>query len=158
MSKEKFNIVVFSGDLDKVMAAFILATTAASMDMEVRMFFTFWGLNVLRKNKFTAGATLLQKIMNFVNKSGADRLPLSRFNLLGLGPAVMKNMMKRSKVPSIPEFIDIARNLGVKMTACTTTFGFMGFSKEDFIDGIDSFAGAAAFLGEVREGKVSYFV
>jgi len=158
MEKEKFNIVVFSGDMDKVLASFILATTAASMNMEVKMFFTFWGLNVLRKKKFTSGKNILQKLMNWMNKSGADRLPLSKFNMLGMGPAMMNIMMKRSKVPSIPEFIKIAKELGIKMVACTTTFGFMGFSKDDFIAEVDSVAGAASFLQEVTEGKVSYFI
>ena len=158
MEKEKFNIVVFSGDLDKVLAAFILATTAASMGMEVSMFFTFWGLNVLRKKKFTSGKNILQKMMNWMNKSGWDRLPLSKFNMLGLGPMMMKIMMKQSKVPSIEEFVKMAKELDVKMVACTTTFSFMGFEKADFIDGIDSFAGAATFLQLAREGKVSYFI
>jgi len=158
MEKEKFNIVVFSGDMDKVLAAFILATTAASMNMEVRMFFTFWGLNVLRKKKFTSGKNLLQKLMNFMNKGGAGRLPLSRFNMLGMGPMMMKAMMKQSKVPSIEEFVKMSVDMGIKLVACTTTFSFMGFKEEDFIDGIDSYTGAATFLGEVREGRVSYFI
>lgn len=158
MEKEKFNIVVFSGDMDKVLASFILATTAASMGMEVKMFFTFWGLNVLRKKKLTSGKNILQKLMNFMNKGGAGRLPLSKFNMLGMGPAMMKIMMKRSKVPSIEEFVKMSKEMGIKLVACTTTFGFMGFGKNDFIDGIDSFAGAATFLGDVREGKISYFI
>jgi len=158
MEKEKFNIVVFSGDLDKVLAAFILATTAASMNMEVNMFFTFWGLNVLRKKKLTSGKNLLQKMMNFMNKGGADRLPLSKFNMLGIGPAMMKIMMKQAKVPSIEEFIKLAKSLGVKLIACTTTFNFMGFQKDDFIEGIDYFAGAATFLQLAREGRISYFL
>lgn len=158
MENEKFNIVVFSGDMDKVLAAFILATTAASMNMEVNMFFTFWGLNVLRKKKFTSGKNILQKMMNFLNRGGADRLPLSKFNMLGMGPAMMKVMMKQSKVPSIEEFVKMAKDLGVKLIACTTTFSFMGFQKDDFIDGVDSFAGAATFLQLAREGKISYFI
>jgi len=158
MEKEKFNVVVFSGDLDKVLAAFILATTAASMDMEVSMFFTFWGLNVLRKRKFTSGRNWLQKMMNFLNQGGANRLPLSKFNMLGLGPRLMKIMMKKSKIPSIEEFVTLAKQLGVKLIACTTTFSFMGFQKSDFIEGIDSFAGAATFLQLAREGRISYFL
>lgn len=158
VDKEKATIVVFSGDLDKALAAFILATTSASMGMEVKMFFTFWGLNILRKKKLTSGKNILQKLMSFMNKGGADRLPLSKFNMLGLGPAMMKIMMKQSKVPSIEEFVGIAKRLGVKMIACTTTFSFMGFSKDDFIDGVDSFAGAAAFLGEAQKGRISYFI
>ena len=158
MEKEKFNLVVFSGDLDKVLAAFILATTAASMGLVVSMFFTFWWLNVLRKKKLTSGKNLLQKMMNLMNRGGADRLPLSIFNMLGLGPAMMKVMMKQAKVPSIDEFIKTAKDLGIKLVACTTTFSFMGFKKEDFIEGIDSFAGAATYLQNAREGKVSYFI
>ena len=158
MEKEKFNIVVFSGDLDKVLAAFILATTAASMGMEVSMFFTFWGLNVLRKKKLTSGRNILQRMMNFMNKGGADRLPLSKFNMLGLGPFMMKIMMKQSRVPSIEEFIQTAKSLDIKLIACTTTFGFMGFQKDDFVDGIDLYAGAATFLQGARESKISYFI
>lgn len=158
MQKEKFVLVVFSGDLDKVLAAFILATTAASMGMEVKMFFTFWGLNVLRKKKFTSGKNMLQKMMNFINKSGADRLPLSKFNMLGMGPAMMKVMMKQSKVPSIEEFLKMAKELEIKLLVCTTTFSFMGFKKEDFIDGIDEYCGAATYLAEAREAKISYFI
>jgi len=158
MPKEKMNIVAFSGDMDKVLAAFIIATTAASMGMEVNMFFTFWGLNVLRKKKFTSGKNILQKMMNAMNRGGSARLPLSKFNMLGLGPVMMKTMMKRSKMPSLPELIQTAKDLGVKFTACTTTFNFMGFAKDDFIDGVDAYAGAATFLGEVMDGRVSYFI
>jgi peroxiredoxin family protein len=158
MPQEKMNIVVFSGDLDRVMAAFIIATTAAAMGLEVNMFFTFWGLNVLRKKKLTAGKKVLQKLMNALNRGGAGRLPLSKFNMLGLGPAMMKIMMKQSRLPSIPELVATAKKLGVKFTACTTTFSFMGFKKDDFIDGVDAYAGAATFLGEALNSRVSYFI
>jgi peroxiredoxin family protein len=158
MEKEKFNIIVFSGDMDKVLAAFILATTSASMGMEVKMFFTFWGLNVLRKKKLTSGKNLLQKMMNFMNKGGASRLTLSKFNMMGIGPAMMKKMMKNSNVPSIEEFIKIAKGQGIKLVACSTTFSFMGFKKDDFIDEVDSIAGAATYLAEAREAKASYFI
>jgi peroxiredoxin family protein len=158
MPQEKMSIVVFSGDLDRVMAAFIIATTAAAMGLEVNMFFTFWGLNVLRKKKLTAGKKAFQKLMNTLNRGGAARLPLSKFNMLGLGPAMMKIMMKQSRLPSIPELVATAKKLGVKFTACTTTFSFMGFKKDDFIDGVDAYAGAATFLGEALNSRVSYFI
>ena len=158
MEKEKMTIALFSGDLDKVLAAFFLATTAASMGLEVKMFFTFWGLNVVRKPKLTSGRTLLQKMMNFMNRGGAGRLPLSKFNLLGLGPLMMKMMKRQSNVPDVPELVKTARELGVKLLVCTTTFAFMGFKKEDFIDGIEEYCGAATFLQEARESKLSYFI
>ena len=93
-----------------------------------------------------------------MNRGGADRLPLSKFNLLGLGPLMMKIMMKQSKVPSVEELIMIAREQGVKLLVCTTTFAFMGFQKDDFIDGIEEYCGAASFLQETRESKMSYFI
>jgi peroxiredoxin family protein len=158
MDKDKFNVIVFSGDMDKVLAAFILATTAASMGKEVSMFFTFWGLNVVRKKKLTSGKNILQRMMNFMNKGGADRLTLSKFNMLGMGPAMMKVMMKNSKIPSIKDMIKMSKDLGVKFVACTTTFSFMGFEKEDFIPEVDSFAGAATYLQNASEGKMSYFI
>jgi len=158
MAQEKMNIVVFSGEMDKVLAALIIATTGAAMGLQVSMFFTFWGLNVLRKKRLTSGQKLLQKLMNALNRGGASRLPLSKFNMLGLGPALMKAMMKQSKVPAVPELLQTAKNLGVKLIACTTTLSFMGFAKDDFIEGVDGFAGAATFLGDVLDGKVSYFI
>lgn len=158
MPKEKMTIVVFSGDMDKVLASLILATTGAAMGLEVSMFFTFWGLNVLRKKKLTSGRRVLQRLMNALNRGGASRLPLSRFNMLGLGPALMKIMMKQSRVPGVPELLETAKGLGVKLMACTTTLSFMDFAKEDFIEGVDGFAGAATFLGDALDGKVSYFI
>ncbi len=158
MEKEKFTIVVISGDLDKVLAAFICATTAAAMGMEVTMFFTFWGLNVLRKKKWMSGRDILQKMMSLLNRGGADRLPLSKFNMLGAGPFFMKQMMRKSKIPSITEFIKIAKDSGVKFIACVTTFSFMGFKKEDFIEEVDEFAGAATFLQASRQSKITYFI
>jgi peroxiredoxin family protein len=158
MPQERMTIVVFSGEMDRVIAAFILATTAAAMGLEVCMFFTFWGLNVLRKKKFTAGKTLLQKMMNALNRGGAGRLPLSKFQMLGLGPVMMKALMAHSRVPTIPDLVAQAKALGVKFIACTTTFQFMGFDKDDFIEGVDAYAGAATFLDDVLDGKVSYFI
>lgn len=158
MEKDKFNVVVFSGDLDKVLAAFILATTSASMGMEVSMFFTFWGLNVLRKKKLMTGRNALQKLMSILNRGGAERLPLSKFNMLGLGPAMMKKLMKQNNVPAISDFIGMAKEMGIKLVACTTTLAFMGYEKGDFIDELDSFAGAATYLAAAREGKISYFI
>jgi peroxiredoxin family protein len=155
---DKCTIVVFSGEVDKAFAAFTLATTAASMGMETEMFFTFWGLNILRRKRWLSGKNLLQKLMSLLNRGGADRLPLSRYNMLGLGPALMKIMMRRSKVPDIPEMLKLAKQLGIKILACNTTFAFMGFKEEDFIEGIDKFVGAAYFLGESKEARVSYFI
>lgn len=157
--KDRVTIVVFSGEMDKVLAALNIATTASAMGMEVSMFFTFWGLNVLKKDQVALrGKGLMRKMLNLMNRGAAESLPLSRFNMFGLGPWMMKKLMNESKLPSVEEMLKIAKDSGVKIIACTTTIGMMGLSKEDFIPDIDAFAGAAYFLGEAREGKMTLFI
>ena len=157
--KEKLTIVVFSGDLDKALAAFILATSGASMGMEVSMFFTFWGLNIIKKNEGGIKSKgLMRKMLNFMNRGGSQRLKLSRFNMLGLGTWMMKRLMKDVNYPSIDEFITMAHQMGVKLIACTTSCGIMGIPEDAFRSEVDSLAGAAYFLGEAREAKVSLFI
>jgi len=157
--KEKLSIVVFSGDLDRALAAFILATTAASMGMEVSMFFTFWGLNVIKRNEGGIRSKgLMRKMLNFMNRGGSKRLKLSKFNMFGLGTWMMKRLMKDANTPSIDQFITMAKEMGVKLIACTTTMGVMGTTEDSFRSEVDSVAGAAYFLGEARESKVALFI
>lgn len=157
--KEKMTIVVFSGDLDRALAAFILATTGASMGMEVSMFFTFWGLNILKKNTGPAGGrSFLKKMLNLMNRGGTRRLKLSRFHMFGMGTGMMKKFMKDSNVPTIDEFITMAEEMGVKLIPCTTSCGVMGLGEDAFREEAGSLAGAAFFLNEARESKVSLFI
>ena len=157
--KEKLSIVVFSGDLDRALAAFILATTGASMGMEVSMFFTFWGLNIIKRNEGGIKSKgLMRKMLNFMNRGGSKRLKLSKFNMFGLGTWMMKRLMKDVNYPSIDEFITMAHQMGVKLIACTTTCGVMGLPEASFRSEVESLAGAAYFLGEARESKVALFI
>jgi peroxiredoxin family protein len=157
--KEKFTLVLFSGDLDKALAAFILATTAASMGMEVTMFFTFWGLNVIKKNEGSIKSRgFMRGMLNILNRGGPKRLKLSRFNMLGLGTWMMKKLMKESQYPSIDEFITMAQDMGIKMVPCSTSCGILGLPDDAFRQGVMSQAGAAYFLGQARESKVTLFI
>ena len=157
--KEKLTIVMFSGDLDRALAGFIIATTAASMGMEVSMFFTFWGLNVIKKNEGSIpGKGLIRKMLNLINRGGSKRLTLSKFNMLGMGTWMMKKLMKEVNMPSIDELITMAHQMGVKMIACTTTCGVMGLPEDAFRSEVDTLAGAAYFLGEAREAKATLFI
>ena len=159
VEKEKLTIVVFSGELDKALAAFILATTGASMGMDVSMFFTFWGLNILKKNEGAAGGKgFMKKMLNFINRGGSKRLKLSKFHMFGMGTAMMKKFMKDSRLPSIDEFIKMAQDLGVKMIPCSTTCGVMGLGEGAFREEVGSLAGAAFFLNEARQSKVTLFI
>jgi peroxiredoxin family protein len=157
--KEKFTLVLFSGDLDKALAAFILATTAASMGMEVTMFFTFWGLNIIKRNQGSIKSQgIMRKMLNIMNRGGSSRLKLSRFNMFGLGTWMMKKLMRETKMPSIDEFIVMAQEMGIKMIPCSTSCGVLGLPDDAFRSGIMSQAGAAFFLGEARDSKVTLFI
>jgi len=156
---EKITLVVFSGEMDKAMAAFNIAIGAASMGMEVSMFFTFWGLNIIKKNEGSIKSRgIMRKMLNFMNRGGSKRLPLSRFHMLGLGKWMMSKLMRETKFPSVDELIATAKEAGVKFIACTNTMGVMGLSKEAFISEVDSFGGVAAYLAEAKEGRVNLFV
>jgi peroxiredoxin family protein len=155
----RVTLVVLSGDMDRVMAAFIIATGAASMGMQVTMFFTFWGLNALRRPGVTGTYKgLLRRMFSVLNKGGAGRLPLSRFHFWGLGTWMMKLVMKRSKMPGVPELMELAKDLGVRFIACTTTLGLMGITKNTLIDGIDQFAGVSTYLAEAKDAQVNLFI
>ncbi len=157
--KEKLTMVVFSGDLDKALAAFILATTAASMGMEVTMFFTFWGLNIIKRNEGKIESKgMARKMLGLLNRGGSERLTVSKFNMLGLGTRMMKGLMKEVNMPSIDEFIKMAHEMGVKMIACTTTCGVLGLPEDAFRPEVTSQAGAAYFLNEARESKTTLFI
>jgi len=157
--KEKLNIVVFSDEMDRALAAFMLATTGASMGMDVSMFFTFWGLNIIKRNKGGIHSKgLMRKMLNLMNRGGSRRLKLSKFHMLGLGTWMMKKLMKEINMPSIDEFIALAESMGVKLIACTTSRGLMGLPEDAFRGEVSSLAGAAFFLGEARKSKVTLFI
>lgn len=156
---EKVTLVVFSGELDKVLAAFNIAIGAASSGMEVSIFFTFWGLNVIKRNEGPLKSSgVMRKMLNFMNRGGPKRLPLSKFHMFGLGKWMMTKLMKGSKLPSLDEMITLATGMGVKLMACTTSMGMMGISKEAFIPEISSYCGVATYLSEARDSKINLFI
>jgi len=156
MSKK--TLIVFSNDLDKVMAAFIITNGALAMGDEVTMFFTFWGLNVLRKEEAVpVHKGFLESMFGWMMPRGANRLGLSQMNFGGLGAQMMKHMMKNKNVNTLPELITSAQALGVKMVACTMSMDVMGITKEELIDGVE-FAGVASYLGDADEANVNLFI
>ena len=159
--REKLTIAVLSGDLERALAAFMLATTGASMGMEVNMFFTFWGLNIIKKNEGSMKSKgIMRKMLNWMNRGGSKRLKLSRFNMMGMGTWMMKKLMKETNMPSVDEMIVMAKEMGVNMIACTTTCGVMGLpaDTDSFRSEVEVMAGAAYFLNEARKSKVTLFI
>ncbi|HZS11363.1 MAG TPA: DsrE/DsrF/DrsH-like family protein [Nitrospirales bacterium] len=156
---DKVTIVLLSGDMDRAMAAFIIATGAAAMGMEVTMFFTFWGLNAIRrKGGMTSAKDWLRRMFGVLNRGGAETLPLSRFHFWGLGTGMMKRVMRQHRMPGIPELMQTAQDLGVRFIACTTTMGLMGISKDTLIEGVDQLAGVTTYLAEAKSGSVNLFI
>lgn len=156
---DKVTIVLLSGDLDRAMAAFIIATGAAAMGMHVTIFFTFWGLNAIRRSGSGSSARdWLRRMFGLLNKGGAEQLPLSRFHFGGLGTSMIHTVMKQNRMPGVPELLRTAQDLGVQLIGCTTTMGLMGISKETLIDGVDQLAGVSTYLAEARQGNVNLFI
>ncbi len=157
MSKNK-TIVVFSNDLDKAMAAFIIANGAAAMGNKVTLFFTFWGLNILRRPQGAAVAkSLIERMFGWMMPRGAGKLTLSKMNMGGMGTWMMKGVMKDKKVAPLPELIESARAAGVRLVACTMTMDIMGIHREELIDGIE-LGGVASYLDTAGEGNVNLFI
>ncbi|HEY3314956.1 MAG TPA: DsrE/DsrF/DrsH-like family protein [Bacillota bacterium] len=158
MEKTKKTIIVFSGDLDKALAAFVIANGAAAMGDDVTMFFTFWGLNILRKReKVKAKKSFLQGMFGAMMPRGAGRLGLSKMNFGGMGAKMMKMVMKQQNVSSVEELIATAKEQGIKMIACTMSMDVMGLKREELIDGLE-YAGVATYLGEADEANVNLFI
>ena len=156
---EKVTLIMFSDDMDKALAAFNIAIGASSMGMEVSMFFTFWGLNIIKKNDGPIKSRgIMRKMLNFMNRGGSKRLPLSKFHMFGLGKWMMGKLMQDTKSPSPQELIALAHQAGVKFIACTTSIGMMGLSKEAFIPEVDSYAGVATYLADAKEGRINLFI
>jgi len=157
--KKKLTIILFSGTMDRALAAFIIANTGAAMGMDVSIFFTFWGLNVLKRyDRPPTGKGWMRKLLNWMNRGSAGRLPLSRFNFAGMGPWMMNRLMREQRMASLPEMIAQAKALGVKLIACTTSCGLMGISEENVVPDVDLFAGAATYLGEATQASVNLFI
>jgi peroxiredoxin family protein len=156
----KLSMIVFSGDLDKALASFIIATGATAMGMEVVMFFTFWGTPILRaSNKNVGGKDMMGTMFGTMLPKGVDQVKLSNMNMAGMGTAMMKSLMKKKNVASLGEMVALAEELGVKIYVCEMSMDLMGFKREEMIDykGLD-FAGVATFLEEARDSRVQLFI
>ncbi len=157
-AKDKTTIILFSGDLDKAIAAFIIANGAAAYDHEVTIFCTFWGLNVLRKDEpVKTNKGFLEKAFGRIMPRGPEKLGLSNLNFAGMGPKIIRHVMKKHKALSLPQLMELAREQGVKLVACTMTMDLLGLKREELIDGIE-LAGVAAYLGDASNGKVNLFI
>lgn len=157
-TKNGTTIVVFSQDLDKAIAAFIIASGAKSMGKDVSLFFTFWGLNILRKPKrVRVKKGLLEKMFGFMMPRGVKKLPISNMNMMGMGPKMIKHIMKKKNVDSLQVLMQSALDMGVKVIACAMSMDIMGIKEEELIDGVEV-AGVATYLGDTQDSNHNLFI
>ncbi len=154
--EDRVSLVVFSGELDRVLAAFIIAVGAASMGQKVSMFFTFWGLNVIREKKRYKGKGLFQRMMTLMSPKSSRELPVSRMNYFGVGARLLRKMMSDKKVATLEGLMETARQMGVRIVACE-------MSRDVLEIGMDELAhaepgGVAAFLADALKTRITLFI
>ena len=151
-------IIVFDGDMDKVLASFVIANGALAMGRPVTMFFTFWGLNSLRKTeKVPVKKNFIEKMFGVMLPKGAGKLKLSKMNMGGMGTAMMKGIMKDKNIDSLETMMKKAMENGVKIIACSMSMDVMGIRPEELIDGVE-IGGVGTYLGDAEESDVNLFI
>ena len=159
-TKDQLSMVVFSGDLDKILAAMIISTGAAAYDMKVKLFFTFWAISALRDpQKSAKGKNLIEKMFGMMLPRGTNNLKLSKMHMGGMGTSMIKGIMKKHRVPSLQEMFKTAGELGVEINICEMSMNLMGFKKEEMIDyPFLTICGVATFLSDAQESKIQLFI
>ena len=157
-SKKKLSLIAFSGDFDRLTAAFTLATGAAAVGYEVNMFFTFWGLDAIKQKRGRAfvGSGFMAKIFGWM-MGGLSVAPTSRFNFLGIGPRLFRRMMRKNNVATLEELVEAAHQLGINMYACEMAMHVLGLKQSDFINEVKDTLGVASFL-QISEGGRTMFI
>ncbi|MBO9541561.1 DsrE/DsrF/DrsH-like family protein [bacterium] len=155
--EDKVSMVVFSGDLDKTLAAFIIATGAATMGMDVSMFFTFWGLSAIKQKRLFDDKSLSERMMALMTPSSSQELNPSKMAFMGAGAALLRQMMKEKDVASLEDLIGLAREMGVKFTACEMSMDVMGIKREELLPEAE-LGGVAAFMADALKSRTSLFI
>ena len=151
-------IVIFSGDLDKVLAGFVIATGAAAAGLETSMFFTFWGLASLKKKGAAGGPkSIMERMFALMTPSSSESLGTSKMNFFGMGAVMLRKMMADKQIASLEELMRLARDLGVKMIACTMSMDAMGVSKAELVDWLE-YGGVATYMADAATSRVTLFI
>jgi peroxiredoxin family protein len=152
-------IIDYSGDLEKVWATMILASTSAAMGVRTRVFVTFWGLQVFVKDsKRITGENWMQRMLSAMQRPGISHRKLSKMNFVGMGPWMMGRLAKEYGVASPKELLEAAQSMGVEFIPCQMTMDMFGLKPEDMIEGMGEPAGAATVIGLLTENSVPLFI
>lgn len=156
---KKMNLLIFSGDYDKALAALILANTGREMGMDVTLFFSFWGLMLVRDPEKLSfeDKTLFEQMFGLVTPKGIEDLPLSKMNFAGLGKAMLQDMMEDDKTPSLTDFLNGARKKGVKFYGCKLSVEVMGLKEEELLPEVEVIT-AKQYLEDALESQIQLFI
>jgi len=155
--KKKLSLIIFSGDMDKLIAAFIIATGAAASDMDVAMFFTFWGYRAIKKN-VPMGKSFFGKMINIMEGGGLEKASPSKYSMGGIGRWMFKKMMGAKKVPSLTEYRQMAIDLGVKLYACSMTMDLMEIPRENLIVSVNDVVGVGFMIEQAQDSVTTMFI
>ena len=158
--KDQLSIAIVSGDMDKILAAMIISLAAAAMDSKVKLFFSFWALSALRDpQKKPKGKDFISKMFGIMLPKGRNKLKLSNMNMCGMGPMMIKRLMKKQNVMSLDAMFEEAAALGIEITVCEMSMNLMGFKKEEIIDYPHlRYAGATTFVADAGESSMQWFI
>ena len=154
---KRATLLVFSGDMDRLLTAFILATGGVAMGLEVSMFFTFWGLVALKKRTLYRGKNIVERMIQFMLPGGPESVGASKMHMFGMGTAFLRAVMKKKNVESLPELIVLAREMEVRMIACQMSMGVMGIVREELIDGIE-YGGVATCIESASHSGITLYI
>jgi len=155
---DRATLVVFSADLDKVLAALVIATGAAAAGLETSIFFTFWGLAALKKKGAAGGPkSVVEKMVAMMMPGSTASMGTSKLNFFGAGAAMLRKMMKDKDIASLEDLMAMARDLDVKMIACTMSMDAMGLGRDELIDGLE-YGGVATYLADAARSRVTLFI
>ncbi|MGA3012501.1 MAG: DsrE/DsrF/DrsH-like family protein [Bacteroidales bacterium] len=159
-TKDQLSMVVFSSDMDKILAAMIIATGAAAYDMKVKLFFTFWAISALRDpKKKVRGKNFMEKMFGMMLPKGSGKVKLSKMNMARMGTSMIKGIMKKHNVASLEEMFTTAAEIGVEINICEMSMNLMGFKKEEMIDYPKmTVCGVGTFLSDAQESKIQLFI
>jgi peroxiredoxin family protein len=155
--EDRVSLVVFSGELDRILEAFVIATGAAALGQQVSMFFTFWGLAGLRQKKMMSGKHVREKLMTILSPKDSTRLPMSRMNFFGAGAKMMRRMMRDKHVATLEDLMRVARRMGTRIVACETSRDVMGICDEELVGDLE-FGGTASFLSDALRSRMTLFI
>jgi peroxiredoxin family protein len=157
MPEDKVTLIVFSGELDRVLASFIIATGALAVGYEVSMFFTFWGLNAVREKRIMSGKNISERMMAMMVPDNTQAMGVSKMNFFGIGAKMLRHMMKEKNVESIEDLIDLTVDMGATMYSCAMSRDVMGIDHQELRDGTIE-AGAVAMLADSFKSKATLFI